>query len=80
MFNYAHKMTVLYGENKLRKLVKRALGEHDDFLSYAVHARYNAHFEVSFAAQPCARKNYVLEFHKPERYRLLRDKLKPQKS
>lgn len=38
MLNYSHnKMALLYGENRPRKLVKRALGENDDdFLSYAL--------------------------------------------
>lgn len=68
MLNYAHnKMALLYGKNRPRKLVKRALRE-NDFLSYAVHAQYGPHFKISFAylqrvsisfaARPCARKNY----------------------
>lgn len=69
VLNYAHnKIELLYEKNRPRKLVKRPFARNDDFLSYAVHARYGAHFEVSFAylqhvsvsfvAQPRARKNY----------------------
>lgn len=66
MLNYAHNKIALL-RKRPRKLVKRTLRE-NDFPSYAVHARYGVHFKVSFiylqrvsisfAAQPCARKNY----------------------
>lgn len=70
MYRIMHviKLDLLYEKNRLRQLIKRALRENDDFLSYAVHAQYNVHFKVSFvyiqrmsisfATQSCARKNY----------------------